>query len=152
MAFLEFPSKKIEELLQALRPETPALWGKMTAHHMVEHLILPLNICRGKLVVDVNTPPEKVDKTRDVLLLGNLPFRRNFISPLIGEGLMELRYNNIDIAKFELLQEIKLVLDYWQNNPNAIHAHPVFGPLNKDQWLVFQGKHFTHHFTQFGLV
>ncbi|MBK8353022.1 MAG: DUF1569 domain-containing protein [Saprospirales bacterium] len=30
--------------------------------------------------------------------------------------------------------------------------HPVFGEIDKQQWLTFQYKHFSHHFMQFGLL
>lgn len=30
--------------------------------------------------------------------------------------------------------------------------HPIFGPLDREGWLLFQYKHFCHHFSQFGLL
>ncbi|MFY8020551.1 MAG: DUF1569 domain-containing protein, partial [Bacteroidia bacterium] len=42
-------------------------------------------------------------------------------------------------------------VDFWEKHPESIFNHPVFGPLNKQEWMKFQSKHFTHHFTQFGI-
>jgi len=30
--------------------------------------------------------------------------------------------------------------------------HPYYGNLNYEQWLLLHSKHFTHHFSQFGLM
>jgi hypothetical protein len=35
--------KSLNSLLEALQPETPALWGKMNAQNMIEHWLKQLN-------------------------------------------------------------------------------------------------------------
>ena len=51
--------------LDLLKPETPALWGKMTARHMVEHLISAVQMGNGKLSVECFNSLEKLPGIRD---------------------------------------------------------------------------------------
>jgi hypothetical protein len=41
--------------LDALRPETPALWGHMTAQQMVEHLLWTFEVSTGRVLLGVRT-------------------------------------------------------------------------------------------------
>lgn len=143
---------ELRRLLTSLHAETPAVWGKMSAQHMLEHLMLPLQIAMGKLDVPQVTPPEKVEKIKRLMLLGDAPLRRDFVAPFLGEGIQPLQYTNINLAKEALLQEVERFIVYADAEPQLLHTHPIFGLLNKTEWFLFHDKHFSHHFTQFGLL
>lgn len=143
---------ELKRMLGPLSAETPAIWGKMSAQHMLEHLILPLQIAMGKLEAPLVTPPEKVEKVKRLMLLGETPLRKDFVAPFLGDGLQPLQYDNIILAKEALLQEVEHFIIYAEAEPQLLHTHPIFGLLNKTEWFLFQDKHFTHHFTQFGLL
>ena len=151
MAFIQFPEFNLRTYTDLLKPETPALWGSMTAQHMLEHMLLPLQIGRGVLSVEVITPSEKVEKTKLLFLMSEAPLKRGFPAPFLKDGLQDLNYKNLDEAVEALQNEINSFVDFWENNPDSVFNHPVFGPLNKQEWMKFQSKHFTHHFTQFGI-
>ncbi|MBO0725855.1 MAG: hypothetical protein J2P52_09665 [Blastocatellia bacterium] len=34
----------------------------------------------------------------------------------------------------------------------AMHIHPIFGPLNYEEWARMRFKHSIHHLFQFGLI
>lgn len=149
--FLPFPSATIWELLTRLEPNTPAQWGTMTAQHMVEHLLLPLQIGRGVLELGVVTPEAKVERVKQLMLLGEAPLKKGFAAPFLPEGLLPLQFENLTLAIEALKKEVEEFMLFWETYSGHSSSHPVFGPLNKEEWLLFQSKHFTHHFSQFGL-
>ena len=56
---------------------------------------------------------------------------------------------------FDFDDRFKTIDDYilfFENNPGAIPVNVTFGELNKEEWIVFHKKHFTHHLSQFGLM
>lgn len=148
--FIPFPSPVIEDFTFRIRPETPALWGKMSAWHMLEHLVIPLRFSRGEFEVPLVTPLEKVEKLKRLMLLSDAPLRRDFAAPFLGPGLQPFVNTDFASAQRNLLAEIQLFESYWNEHQASHFVHPVFGSLNRDEWYLFHSKHFTHHFKQFG--
>jgi len=139
------------ELLDNLKEDTGQLWGKMSAQHMVEHLIYAVRTGNGKLNIGCFNPPDKWP-TLKRFLLSSRPFPREFINPIIGENLFPLQYENLEEAKKILEEEIKDYYRYFEENRDALLLNPTFGELNGSEWEAFHEKHFTHHFSQFGLL
>lgn len=139
-------------VLDRLTPETTAIWGKMTAQHMVEHLTLVFKLSRGGLQVKLPDETAATPRIKQLILLSEKPLQRNFVSPLIGEGLLPLQHTNLNEAKIALQQEVQLFIAHYTKHPDATQQHPVFGTLNLNEWEVFHHKHVVHHFTQFGLL
>ncbi|MBI5729690.1 MAG: DUF1569 domain-containing protein [Ignavibacteriales bacterium] len=139
------------KLLVNLRSDTKQLWGKMTAQHMVEHLILAVRTSNSKLNIGCFNPPEKIPTLKRFLMSGR-PLPKEFINPLIGEGLLPLEYENLEEAKLVLEKELEDYYKYFEEHPDATLLNPTFGELNKNEWDVFHEKHFTHHLSQFGLL
>lgn len=137
--------------LKELMPETKQLWGKMSAKHMVEHLIFALRISNGKLNVGCFNPPDKWPVLKR-FLLSSRPLPKEFLNPIIGENLLPLEFDNLDEAIRVLEQEVADYYKYFEENPDALLLNPTFGELNKSEWAVFHEKHFTHHLSQFGLT
>lgn len=72
--------------------------------------------------------------------------------PKLKEGeLPELRFKNLDQAKEALMQTVHEFIIFYKENPLAERNHGKFGLLNKEMWEIFQRKHITHHFEQFGI-
>lgn len=138
-------------LLNKLKPEIKPLWGKMSAQHMVEHLILAVRTSNGKLNAGCFNPPEKW-QTLKRFLISSRPLPKGFMNPIIGEDLLQLEYKNLDEAIKVLSQEVDDYYKYFEENPEALLLNVTFGELNKAEWEVFHDKHFTHHLSQFGIV
>ena len=138
-------------LLKKLNIETKPLWGKMSAQHMVEHLILAAKMSNGKLKYECFNPPEKLPVLKD-FLTSSRPLPRNFVNPAIGEDLIPLEYESLEMAKKVLNQEMANHFDYFNKYPDAVLTNVTFGDLNKSEWEIFHLKHITHHFNQFGLI
>src|SRR5262245_15358476 len=60
--------KKLNSLLNALHPETPALWGKMNAQNMIEHLVEAVEYTNGKRIADLQVPIEQANKEKAELV------------------------------------------------------------------------------------
>jgi oxepin-CoA hydrolase/3-oxo-5,6-dehydrosuberyl-CoA semialdehyde dehydrogenase len=97
MSFIPFPDFDLSEYVSKLNTDTIPVWGSMTSQHMLEHMLLPLEIGQGKLVVEVVTPPEKVEKTKMLFLMSEAPLKRGFPAPFLKEGLQELKYLNLHL-------------------------------------------------------
>jgi hypothetical protein len=138
------------EVLNQLSDSTSALWGKMSAQHMVEHLILAVQMCNGKLQLECFNPPEKLPVLKR-FLMSNKPLPKLFINPAIGSDLLPLKYSNLNAAKEVLKNEIADYENYFKRTPDAQPVNPTFGKLNKEEWDKFHQKHFEHHLSQFGL-
>ncbi len=150
--FIEFSPENIAGVIGKLNPDTPPVWGTMTAQHMLEHLELVLGLSRGRFAVSIVTPAEKIEKLKRIALFSDFPLKRDFPAPFLSAGLQPLIHNDLEEAVKALLTEIESYFNYWEHNPGSKFAHPVFGELSIDEWHLFHRKHFTHHFSQFGLL
>ena len=138
-------------LLGHLSPTAHALWGKMSAQHMVEHLILTVQTGNGKLTIECFNQPEKLPALKRYLY-SDRPLPKLFINPLIGPDLLPLKFKSLEEAIEHLKKEVDDYELYFQQNPEVKPVNATFGELNKEEWDKFHQKHFTHHLSQFGLV
>jgi len=138
-------------LLNKLDPKQKPLWGKMTPQHMVEHLILAVQMSNGKLKLECFNPPDKVP-TLKKFLMSSRPMPKLFVNPVIGEDLIPLENSSLLEAIEKLKNEIDDYVIFFENNPGAKTVNVTFGELNKEEWDVFHKKHFTHHLAQFDLL
>lgn len=145
------PLDKYLELLEQLTLEKNPEWGIMTAQHMIEHLILAVQMSNGKLILECINDKEKLPILKKYLM-SNRPLPKGFVNPYIGKRLIPLKYPSFEEAKSELEKEINDYYDFFDENPNAKLTNVTFGELEKDEWAVFHDKHFTHHLIQFGLI
>jgi hydroxymethylglutaryl-CoA reductase len=130
----------------------PPLWGSMTLQHMIEHLADVFRASNGAIQIDITTPAEKLEQVRRVLLFSDRELQRNFKSPILPPEPMPYRTANMKAAIDVLKLEMERFENHYAANKNRTENHPVFGPLTYDEWEIFQKKHFTHHFKQFGLI
>jgi len=137
--------------LKGLSPTTQPIWGKMTLQHMVEHLSASIRMSNGKLYLTQSITDEEI-ANRLAFLYSDSPFPRNIRQQNSPEGLRPLRCSNLDEA-LALLQSMLLQFEiHYSEKPDDKPVHPLFGPLDKSQWLRFHHRHMQHHFTQFGLI
>lgn len=127
-------------------------WGIMTFQHMVEHLILVTKISYGKIKLELITPEDKLPRMI-TFLESDAPLPTNFKAPYLPkEENIPLHFKNVSQAIDKVEIELSKFYETFKESPNEKHTHPVFGPLNQDQWEKFHKKHFTHHLSQFGLI
>jgi len=143
--------EKLKETLAQLEAKAPALWGKMDAQQMVEHLNLVLEISNGTLDVVIYTPEKYIEKSQ-AFLMSQEPLPRNFVAKFIPEEPITHKNADLKSAVEVFLNSAEKHQKYWHEKDAENRNHPVFGNLNKTMWDCVHNKHITHHFIQFSLI
>ena len=144
-------TQEINSRLQLLTKDSQAKFGKMTAQHMVEHLILTFKISYGRIKIPHFEPNERQAKEKAGLLYTEMEFPIGIKAPGLPEELLPLRYSNLEEAQHELIKTIEAFNHFFEENPSQEIIHPRLGMLNHEEWKTFHQKHLSHHFKQFGI-
>jgi hypothetical protein len=147
----EFFTDILPQAVNNLDEHTSPFWGKMTAQHMIEHLIWTFDISAGNIEVSCRTPENMFPRIK-LFLQNNKESPHDFKNPLLGEYPPALQYTNFIDAKNALIDKLTKFLDHFKSYPEAIHIHPLFGPLGNDEWQRTHFKHCYHHLLQFGII
>lgn len=146
-----FLEKEVPLLLATLKADATPAWGKMTAQHMLEHLIVLFKISIGRIKIPVISKEEDFPKLKAYLMKDG-PMRRSIPSPTGKSELQPLRSSSLAEAKEMLIKETEGFLAVVKTQPDFVAVHPFGGPMTAEEWLLFHRKHFKHHFIQFGLI
>ena len=148
----DFFQTKIIHIIDHVKGDESANWGMMNVHQMLEHLVFPLNFAIIENPIILVTPEEKLPRQREFLMsIYGMP--QNFKTPFLPvDKTVPLIYQNLEDSKTLLKETIVKFLKVINAPDFTTKLHPVFGQINKQQWLFFQYKHFSHHFMQFGLL
>ncbi len=152
--FVDLKTKEIQKILNNLTENSERKFGLMTPQLMVEHLeeVLRNGFVQLNPSDFPEIPEDKLEKLQDWIYT-NQKIRPGAQYPMLKDGEMPvIRFKNLDQAKEKLIETVKEYLIYYRENPLVEHYHPRFGKLNKEMMELFQRKHFTHHFEQFGLI
>jgi hypothetical protein len=130
--------------LTALRPDTPARWGRFTAIQMLAHLAESVRMALGDLDVVPIRLPIRYPPLKQIVIYC-LPFPRN--APTSPELLARRP------ADFELERNAAgSLLERLASPPDGPRpAHPLFGRLSEQAWGVLIYRHYDHHLRQFGV-
>jgi hypothetical protein len=139
-------------LLKQLYPETKAIFGKMSAQHMIEHLILTLKIASNKIPHPSYFREEKAQAIKQAIIYSPLEMPVGFKAPMLTDDLSPLLHTTLESAITELTEELTYFDNFFKATIGIKTMNPSMGELNYDEWVIFHNKHFTHHFKQFGLV
>lgn len=138
---------ELTERLERVRPDSPRLWGKMTAPQAVAHCATSLEWALG----DRRPPRMFVGRligglVKRLALSNDKPLRRN--APTAPDLVVS---DDRDLAK-ERLRLRGLIDRFAAAGPAGCttHPHSFFGRLTPDEWAVLTYKHVDHHLRQFG--
>jgi hypothetical protein len=140
--------KQLLSLLHHLEPGTPPLWGKMNAQQMVEHLVDQVEYTNGKKTPYCNRSAHEAERAKQHMFLTNPDIPRNVILGKLPEN---FTYVNLETAIKQLMKELD-TFDVYFKKPGATAIHGAYGPMDREEWIFWHDKHFTHHFKQFGLI
>jgi hypothetical protein len=150
MNFIEPDLSEFLILLEKLTIDSKPTWGKMSAQRMVEHLTDGIRMSMGEGDFHLEIPEDRVSKM--VLFLeSDKPMAQN-IQVSFATPEMELRTLDLDDAIDEFTLAWVDFEELYEYNPSFTALHPYYGDLNYEQWQRLHSKHFTHHFSQFGLI
>ncbi len=148
-----FVEVELASLLMTLADNTAAKWGKMNAQQMLEHLQGFFEVSTEKKIYPLVTPEEQLPLFKE-FLYSDKKFRENTKAPvaIIGEEPLPLTQASLQDAQLALQQTISDFFTYFTTHPGKQTIHPVFGPLNFEEWVLLHYKHATHHCRQFALI
>lgn len=142
---------EIRSKLSLLNTDSKAVFGKMNAQQMIEHLSTVTQIANGNWEVDVFMSEEKCAR-RKPFLDTNFELQEGFKPSYLSDEPLALKFNTIQEAINDLEYQLQTFLNVFQKDTQRIVVHPFFGSLDFEYWKKFQTKHFTHHFKQFALL
>ena len=131
-----------------LKPESPALWGKMTVDQMLAHC------CVAYEMAFTNKHPKPNPLMRFLLkafvkkgVVNEVPYKRNIRTApvfIISER------KNFEEEKDRLINylghTVTLGKDHFEGKESL-----SFGPMTAEEWNNLFYKHLDHHLTQFGV-
>jgi hypothetical protein len=147
----DFLRRTMMEALNALSEKARPLWGAFTAQQMIEHLLWTFEFSTDDINVHRDVPPLVAERMRK-FLYDDRPTPRDFMNPLLAEGVPPLRFNTFREAKAALGKSVDRFFDLYRKHPDVIHSHPLFGPLGGEEWERALFKHCYHHLMQFGII
>lgn len=144
-------TEQIITLLQSLPEDRKASWGIMTPQHMVEHLIVSIKMSNGGLTIPCRIPKELIPEYKKVVLNPTIEMEKGIKAGGM-EGLLDLRFPDMEAAIAKLESEFSKFHDYFQQNPGILVVNPVVDEIGYEDWIIFHDKHITHHLKQFQLI
>ena len=140
-------------LVDKLKGDEKAMWGKMNAQQMLEHVSAFFKVSTEKIKFPLTTLAEHLPKYKE-FLLSEKEFKENTKAPatVLPEEPLPLRYSTIQEAKDQLKKSVEEFFKFFKDDTSKTTLHPVFGQLNFDEWVQLHHKHVIHHLKQFGLA
>ena len=150
MEFVQADLCAFLEILENLDEKKSASWGKMTPQRMIEHLNDCIYMSCGIGNHELLIPEEKI-KGMQAFLISDKEMPQNIQVPFAKEN-TPLRNTDIELALDEFTMAWVDFEEMYSEDSKKTALHPYYGNLNYEQWLLLHSKHFTHHFSQFGLM
>ncbi len=142
-------AREIVRRLQALRPDSPRQWGRMSAHQMVCHLNDACRMATGELPVhDVEVP---VPRAAMRCLALYLPMRWREGHVTVPELDQEIGGTSPGDFAADLAALTCIIQTLAARRGGAWPRHPVFGRMSAAQWHRWGYLHTDHHLRQFGV-
>ncbi len=134
--------------IEAIRSDSKRLFGMMEPAAMFSHLSAATELSLGEIEsVDISNffsrhvVKRLVFQTPMPWPKGKIKAPDYFTPPPKGDA---------DAERARLIALIKRFIETAEREPNRKTQHPIFGQLTLKYWQRAHGKHFDHHFAQFG--
>lgn len=135
------------ERVAKLTPQSPRQWGKMTAHEMICHLNDSFLVSIGEKYASPDTNFLKRTVVKWVALHTPIEWPHGVATRpelLQGQG---------GTAPVEWSRDCDALV---RGIPafaarEKFAAHPIFGEMRKDDWLIWAYRHIDHHLRQFAV-
>lgn len=139
-----FVQQEMLSRLDRLHPAAVGAWGRMSVTRMLQHVGSGLEMATGDLAIPPRRSFLRLFPIRQLIVFV-LPFPKNApTAPAL------LSNEEIDFAA-ERARVRDLIAAFPRRELARWPEHPIFGPLDRDQWGVMAWKHLDHHFRQFGV-
>ena len=142
--------KLLYKIGKTIRVDSPALWGKMNAQQMIEHLSLVFVLSTGKINFPYQGTEEDAKRYWASFVQSENPWKEVFPSSDLGDP-RPAREATMEASKSLLRKSFQEYLAYCEANAAAVHPQYYLGNLTVDQWRQVHVKHLQHHMRQFGM-
>ncbi len=127
-------------------------FGQLTPQHVLEHLMMSLQLSTGKKQIEFKGDQELAEKVKANLIYTDAEIPQGVKNPLLTDELPVLKFETIEIAKQELKNELEYFYNFRFQNPTSEFIHPRMNTLNMYEWTIMHNKHFAHHLKQYDLL
>jgi uncharacterized protein DUF1569 len=150
MASLADPAAVDEILtrLATLHPQRPRAWGRMTPNEMLCHLADSFQVALGERPA---TPAETfLQRTviKYIALRTSLPWPKGAPTrPEVDQHAGGTRPRDFEQDRARVVELVRR----FALPSAALGSHPTFGPMTREEWLIWGYRHTDHHLRQFAL-
>jgi uncharacterized protein DUF1569 len=141
--------EEILDRLQRVRPDSEALWGRMSAHQMICHVADAFRMATGEKSAATDTSWFRRSILKWIVLYAPVPWPSGVsTSPEIDQTIGGTKSADFaaDVAESARLLHVL--------SGSAVNlegrAHPLFGKMSHAAWLRWGYLHADHHLRQFG--
>jgi hypothetical protein len=138
---------ELRERIERLRPDSPRVWGKMTAPQAMAHCAVALEWAVG----DTVAPRMMIGRViggvvKRLAVRDDDPMKRN------APTAPDLRIVDERELATEQARLTRLIDRFSAGGPAGCttHPHAFFGRMTPAEWAVLMYKHVDHHLRQFG--
>src|SRR5262245_30622937 len=104
--FIDITDRKmLSSILSVLQPGTRALWGRMNAQNMIEHLVEAVEYTNGKRVADLRLPIDKAEKQREDLVNSDFVIPSG-VTGYLPDATKTKRFDDLETAIHQLNTEL----------------------------------------------
>lgn len=141
-------SEQVIQRINALKPDTRPLWGKMSVNQMLAHT----NVMY-EMVYDSKHPKQNpfmrlmLKAFVKKIVTNEKPYKNNSRT---APAFLIHDERNFDIEKTRLIEYIEKTQKLGEANFDKKESHS-FGILTSTEWNNMFYKHLNHHLTQFGV-
>jgi hydroxymethylglutaryl-CoA reductase len=152
MDLRDFFYNQFPVLLREIHQDTPALWGKMNAQQMIEHLALVVSLSNGRLEANPKADPERLAYRKMRFFEKDVNMSKSIRLDIVPEEPAPMQFPDIEAAKMYLFEQLDRFDDYFNEHPDLTPLHPLMGAFSYDEWVLLHARHFRHHLQQFGIL
>ena len=135
--------------LEKLREKRPRAWGKMTAHEMLCHLADSFEGVMGERPI---SPAADTWMNRNVIKYIALHTTLAWPKGTPTRPEVDQTKGGTKPTDFERDRDkVIALLRRFTASDARYDRHPIFGPLTREEWLVWGYRHTDHHLRQFAL-
>ena len=138
--------KYLESLLLKLQANTSAVWGKMTAQQMVEHLISQVEYTNGKKKPFCEVSEEEANNARQINIYTAVEIPRNVV---FGTPQQKLLYPDLLSATKQLMTELR-DFDRYFAEPGKTENGRIAGERYARRLKIEDGKKIKDHWEHKG--
>lgn len=140
---------EIVRRLGTMRPDSPRLWGQMSAHQMISHLGDACRMAIGEKPVSPATGPLQRTLIKWIALY--LPI--HWPTGIKTRPEVDQRCGGTPPASFAMdVAQLEAMLELVAKRPRHEEwpDHPIFGRMSHGAWMRWAYLHADHHLRQFG--